>query len=177
MKLILLAILSLCMFLLSCATSITENNLTEQTTNDLRGKSDFVVPADYYKSVQTMKIIPGSGIGLLKIEETRSKDLFDETYTEEFYQKNGIELQFRNGDTLTGIVLENDGNYVLNESIKIGLTEDELIQSIGKPEGQNIPLKKGQKKIGELHSLNYPGFSIIFIDDKKSVISIFKKEL
>ena len=74
-------------------------------------------------------------------------------------------------------MLENDGNYVLNANIKIGLTEDELIQSIGKPESQNIPLKKGQKKIGELHSLNYSGFSIIFIDDKKSVISIFKKEL
>lgn len=169
-------IFTLSMFLLNCSSSKIENNLNELVNNDYRNNLDKSVPSDYYKSIQTKKIIPGYGIGLLKIEETRSKDLFDEKYTEEFYQKNGIELQFRTGDTLTGIVLENDGTYYINTSDKIGLTENEIIASIGKPEDKKIQLKKGQINIGEMQSLNYQGFSIIFIDSKNSVISIFKNE-
>lgn len=157
-------IFSLSMFLLNCSTSKTENNL------------DKSVPSDYYKSIHTNKIIPGCGVGLLKIEETRSKDILDEKYSEDFYNKNGIDLQFRNGDTLTGIVLQNDGNYYINTSKKIGLTKNEIIESLGKPEDKNIQINKGHINIGEMNSLNYDGFSIIFIDSNKSVISIFKNE-
>lgn len=171
-----LIIISLSSLLLNCSSSKSENKLNELIANDNIGNLDKSVPSAYFKSIQTKKIIPGYGIGLLKIEETKSKDLFDEKYTEEFYQKNGIDLQFRKGDTLTGIVLENDGNYYINSSTRIGLTENEIIKSIGKPKDKNIKIKKGQFKIGEMQSLNYQGFSIIFIDSKKSVISLFKNE-
>ena len=42
------------------------------------------------------------------------------------------------------------------------------------PEHKNTEIKKGNKTVGAMQSLNYQGFSIIFIDTNKSDISIFK---
>ena len=78
--------------------------------------------------------------------------------------------------TLTGIVLQNDGSYFINKNLKIGLTEKDIIASLGKAEKKNLGISKGQITIVCIQSLNYRGFSIIFLDSTKSFIRIFKNE-
>lgn len=115
--------------------------------------------------------MPGKGIGLVQLEETRSKDLYNKTYTKDYYQQNGIEFQFRRGDTLTGIVLQNDGNYFLKNK-NIGQRREDIIATFGKPKINNQSILKGEIAIGSFESLNYDGVSIIFRDSTTSVISI-----
>lgn len=115
--------------------------------------------------------MPGKGIGLVHLEETRSKDLYNETYTKDYYQQNGIEFQFRRGDTLTGIIVQNDGNYFLKNK-NIGQRREDIIATFGKPKSNNQSIVKDEKAIGSVESLNYEGVSIIFIDSTTSVISI-----
>ena len=85
------SIISLLLFSLifsNCSSSKKENEI------------DKSAPSNYFKSIQLKKIVPGQGIGILKIEQTRKNDIFNEKYSEDFYKKNGIDLQFRNGDTI-----------------------------------------------------------------------------
>lgn len=165
MRKIILITISLSIFLFNCSNPKEENKLEKYN------------PSDYFNSMKEKQIISGIGIGLLKIEESRYKDIFDEKYTPAFYLKNGIDLHFREGDTLIGIILQNDGNYSVESNIKIGMTEKEIIKSLGAPTNRNIQLNKANVTLGEMKSLNYSGMSIIFIDSTTSVISIFKRGL
>lgn len=165
MRKIILITISLSIFLFNCSNPKEENKMEKYD------------PSDYFNSIKEKKIISGLGIGLLKIEDSRYKDIFDEKYSPAFYLKNGIELQFRKGDTLTGIILQNDGNYSVESTIKIGQTEKEIIKSLGAPTNRNMQLNKANVTIGEMKSLNFFGMSIIFIDSTTSVISIFKRGL
>ncbi len=155
----LLLLFSLSILLVNCTVSKTERISIKPN------------PSDYYQSLKTKKIIPGKGIGIVQLEKTRNNDLYNETYTKEYYQQNGIEFQFRRGDTLTGIVVQNDGNYFLKNK-NIGQRREDIIATFGKPKSNNQSIVKGEKAIGSLESLNYEGVSIIFIDSTTSVISI-----
>ncbi len=155
----LLFLFSLSILLANCTVSKTERISIKQN------------PSDYYQSLKTKKIMPGKGLGLVQLEETRSKDLYNKTYTKDYYQQNGIEFQFRRGDTLTGIVLQNDGNYFLKNK-NIGQRREDIIATFGKPKSNNQSILKGEIAIGSFESLNYDGVSIIFRDSTTSVISI-----
>jgi hypothetical protein len=155
----LLFLFSLSILLANCTVSKTERISIKPN------------PSDYYQSLKTKKIMPGKGLGLVQLEETRSKDLYNKTYTKDYYQQNGIEFQFRRGDTLTGIVVQNDGNYFLKNK-NIGQRREDIIATFGKPKINNQSIVKGEKAIGSFESLNYEGVSIIFIDSTTSVISI-----
>jgi len=134
-------------------------------------------PEEYLKSVtSTTKINPGIGIGKLRIGETRGEYLFSENINVHAYSEMGISLQYKNADTLIGIRIDNEVIYETAEGKKIGLTEKEIVASLGEPESRGVKISKSLKQIGTLPSLNYPGMMITFDNDGKRLIHLFREE-
>ncbi len=131
---------------------------------------------EYLESVQSNpQIKPGIGFGNLRLEETRSKHLFNENIDAKSYIANGVTLQFQTGDTLIGINIDNQIIYKTPDGKEIGLTEKEIIAELGEPESRGTKLNKGETQIGSLPSLNYEGMSIIFYEGSR-VIQLFKEK-
>lgn len=156
-----------CILLLSLACSDDKQSKQQMKS---------ATPEDYLESVLTNpEIIPGVGIGQLKLEETRGEDLFNEHINGKSYIEQGVYLQYRNADTLIGVSIENKVIYTTPEGKTIGLSRKEVLKELGAPLSKNTPINKGKQTVGSLPSLNYRGMSITFYNDTNRIIHIYKE--
>ncbi|MCJ8292706.1 MAG: hypothetical protein MJK07_23270 [Flavobacteriales bacterium] len=143
--------------------------------NSVLEDNTHYTPEEHLESVVKSPIIkPGIGIGYLEIEKTRGEDLFNEEVIGGVYSDLNIYLQYRNGDTLTGITIKDDKVYKTADGKTIGMNEKDFIKEFGQPTSKGTPYRKGEKLVETVPTLNYDGLSIWYRNSTERTIFIFK---
>lgn len=125
-------------------------------------------PEEYLHSVTADSLLlPGVGLGKLAVEKTRGEDIFGEHINARVYADQGIDLSFRNSDTLIGITIRNNRVYRTPEGKFIGMNEAQLIRELGTPKSWGTPWK--DTSFGILPALNYEGMSVWFGDSTRTI--------
>lgn len=159
---------------LLCFLILLSFSCSEKESENADRHSKVYSPAQYLESALSESIIiPGVGLGKLRLGETRGEYLFNEKINGRVYIDNGIYLQFEKSDTLNGIEIENRRLYKTPEGKTIGLTEEGIVVELGEPNSRGTKLMKGDTQIGFLESLNYSGMKIYFLGDSIRVIQLF----